>query len=206
MKTVTLVKNWVKGIAPEVLKNIHQNDINVAIYHRDVSVLEKEISHLLTRDIQLDSCGNIDTILDEVSKVIEQEEHQLILKDIQNLLELFKETTSAKGFRLVLATINSNMCRKFHMDVKDLRMLCTYSGPGTLWLTEDNIDRKALEAYRDNQSIVIDDNHIQQAKTGSVLMLKGTIYPKEGTKGAVHRSPTIEESGERRLLLRIDTK
>jgi len=206
MKMVTIVKNCVEGIAPEVLKNIHQNDINIAIYHRDVSVLEKEIDSLLTRDIQLDSCGNIDTILNEVSKVIEQEEYQLILQDIRNLLELFKETTNAKRFRLLLATINSNMCRKFHMDVNDLRMLCTYSGPGTLWLTEDNVDRKALEAYRDNQSIVIDDNHIQQVETGSVLMLKGTIYPKEGTKGAVHRSPTIEESGERRLLLRIDIK
>ncbi|MGK0427956.1 MAG: hypothetical protein ACJAUR_002072 [Ulvibacter sp.] len=36
-------------------------------------------------------------------------------------------------------------------------------------------------------------------------MLKGAIYLSEGTKAVVHRSPTIEESVETRLLLRIDT-
>ena len=89
--------------------------------------------------------------------------------------------------------------------MNDLRMLCTYSGPGTLWLKEDNIDREALHASTDNEPIALDERMIQQVRTGDLVILKGAIYPKEGTKAAVHRSPAIEESGERRLLLRIDT-
>jgi len=129
----------------------------------------------------------------------------MILQDIKNLLHHFKAITNAKSFRLLLATVNSNMCKKFHVDINDLRMLCTYGGPGTLWLTEDNINRKALNPYGTNQSIVIDTNSIKQAKTGAVIILKGAKYQKDATKAAVHQSPTIEESREKRLLLRIDT-
>ncbi|HAA11799.1 MAG TPA: hypothetical protein DCE41_08925, partial [Cytophagales bacterium] len=55
------------------------------------------------------------------------------------------------------------------------------------------------------EELVLDADSIQQAETGAVIILKGAIYPKEGTQAVLHRSPTIEESGERRLLLRIDT-
>lgn len=51
----------------------------------------------------------------------------------------------------------------------------------------------------------MDESEIQQAKMGSVIILKGSANPKEGTIAVVHRSPTIEKSSEHRLLLRIDT-
>jgi hypothetical protein len=127
------------------------------------------------------------------------------LKDIEHLLYIFTQITKANSFRLLLTTVNTNMCRRFHTDINDLRMLCTYSGPGTLWLTEDNINRKVLDTCGDNECIVLDESKVQQAPTGAVVILKGSIYPQEGAKAIIHRSPTIEESGQKRLLLRIDT-
>ena len=97
------------------------------------------------------------------------------------------------------------MCRRFHTDLNYIRMLCTYSGPGTMWLSENNLNRKALDDLDENDSIVINQNDIKQVDTGSVVILKGALYPREGTKAAVHRSPNIEESQQKRLLLRIDT-
>lgn len=88
----------------------------------------------------------------------------MIVQDIENLLHRFKEISDVKKFRLLLSKINTDMCRKFHTDINNLQMLCTYNGPGTLWLTEDNINRKALEMYADNELIVIDKNNIQQVK------------------------------------------
>ena len=167
--------------------------------------MEKEINSLLKQNIQLNSSGSINAILDEIIKVTELEEQAMLLQDIKNLLHLFKRITNTNSFQLLLATINTNMCTKFHTDRNNLRMLCTYSGPGTLWLKEDNINRKALDSYKNNQSIVIDKTSIEQAKTGSVIILKGTKYPKEATKAVVHRSPNIGQSGAKRLLLRIDT-
>lgn len=205
MKTTTIVKNWESGSTAEMLENIHKNNVNIAIYNRDISTLKKEVSNLLKQDITLKLSGDINAILSEITKVLELDEYQLLIQDIEHLLLLFKEISNVNSFRLLLATINTNMCRRFHSDNNDLRMLCTYSGPGTLWLTEDNINQKALNALEGNKSIVIDENKIQQAKTGSVVILKGAIYSKETTEAVVHRSPTIEETGEKRLLLRIDT-
>ncbi|MEL6124115.1 MAG: DUF1826 domain-containing protein, partial [Bacteroidota bacterium] len=107
--------------------------------------------------------------------------------------------------RLLLASVNTNMCRRFHTDINDVRLLCTYTGPGTLWLTNDNINRRALDSYDGNESIVMDPERIQQVPEGAIALLKGAMYPHHQTKAIVHRSPTIEESGEKRLLLRIDT-
>ena len=205
MKTTTIVENWKKGLSAEILRDIHQKDINIAIYNRNVNRFEKDANALLKRNIEFKSSGDITTILGEITKVINVDEFHMIIKDIEHLLSLFKEITGVKRFQLLIATINTNMCRRFHTDVNDLRILCTYAGEGTLWLTEDNIDRKALNTYQGNESIVINKDDIKQVETGDVIILKGTAYQNKTTKAIVHRSPTIEKS-EKRLLLRIDTE
>ena len=205
METNTSIKNWITGTNPNILENIHQKDVNITIYKRDINLLEKQINALLKLNIELKSTGDIDTIIHEISRIIKPNDFQLLLQDIKNLLSIFGNITGTKNLKLFLATINTNMCRKFHSDVNDLRMLCTYSGPGTLWLKEDNINRKALEAYKSNEAIVIDENTIQQVDTGAVTILKGSKYAGKTTKAVVHRSPTIEEKSQKRLLLRIDT-
>jgi len=205
MKMTTAAKNWAIGTTPKILKDIHRDDVNIAIYERNTSPLSNEINNLLEQNIEFRSSGDINSILDEITKTFKSDEFSLINQDIKDLLHLFNELTHAKSFRILLATINTNMCRKFHTDINDLRLLCTYSGPGTLWLTEDNINQKQLDASADNKDIVLEEDKIQQAKTGAVVILKGAIYPQEEAQPIVHRSPTIEESGEKRLLLRIDT-
>lgn len=205
MEISTSIKNWQIDKFPDILKNIHQKDVNIAIYERDTNLLKKEIENLLEQDIKFSTNGDIKTIVDSIKNTFCSNKLDLIKNDIINLLQLFNKISKAESYRLLLATINTNMCRKFHADVNDLRMLCTYSGEGTLWLTEDNINRKALSAHSDNKSIVIDNKKIKQVKTGAVVILKGAIYPQTGTKAIIHRSPTIEETGIKRLLLRIDT-
>lgn len=199
------VINWSIGTSPDSLANIHQKDVNISIYERNTRHMTKEINLLLQQDIELRASGTIDEILGALKEALSSIEFGQIIEDIHKLMKLFKEVSDAKSLRLLLATVNTNMCRRFHTDINDLRMLCTYSGPGTLWLTEDNANREALGSSDDDLSIAIEENKIQQVKTGSVVLLKGAIYPKDGTLAIIHRSPTIEESGEKRLLLRIDT-
>ena len=203
MKTAIAVKNWDIGITSKVLENIHQEDINITIYNRDINILENEINNLIVNDINFNLNGNIDSILNELKK-LGLSNYPKLLKDINNLLVLFKSASGSKKFQLLLATINKDMCKKFHMDNNHLRMLCTYMGPGTLWLKEDNINREALNAYKTNKHIVINENNIEQTNTGAVTILKGATYSKEETNAIVHRSPSIEKNGEKRLLLRID--
>jgi hypothetical protein len=205
LQTQIINKNWEIGTTPMTLDKINKKEVNIAIYDRDISSLTKEVKKLLCMNIELRFNGSIETILNSISTTIDHEIFGSIIKDIHQLLKLFGETSDSNSFRLLLASVNSNMCQKFHTDINDLRMLCTYYGPGTLWLTDDNINRQALNSFGDEECIALDESKIQQAGTGSAIILKGAIYLSEGTKAVVHRSPTIEESVETRLLLRIDT-
>ena len=205
MKTSLTSKNWVRGKTPAILERIHEVDVNIALFDRDISAISKEIAFLIQRDIELRSCGSIDTMVNAISDSKDLEGCETIKGDIKDLIHLFGDISGAKEVRIFLATVKNSMCRKFHTDINDLRMLCTYSGPGTLWVREDDWGSAALEAYEESEDGVIDERHVEQAETGSVVLLKGAIYPKEGAKAILHRSPTIEENVDKRLLLRVDT-
>lgn len=200
------VQNWVIGNEPHVLENIIQKDISISVYNREIDAMHSEIQDLLNTNIDFRSSGTTEEIITELVQLenFSNSNGQLI-EDIKSQLSQFEQISGSSSFRLFLGTVNTNMCRKFHTDINDLRMLCTYSGPGTLWLTEDNINRNALNNKGDENDMVIDESKVRQAEEGTILILKGAIFPQENTKAAVHRSPTIEETGERRLLLRIDT-
>jgi len=195
------------GNKESTLAEIHLANKNISIYEREISALQPEIKQVLNQSVDFSISGDVQKIETALKTYFSTHfsDCLTLLEDIRKLLDLFNNVTKASSYRLLLATVNTNMCRRFHTDINDLRMLCTYRGQGTLWLTEDNINRSALDSSKDNEYIVINENKIQQVSTGSVALLKGAIYPKEGTRAIVHRSPTIEESGEKRLLLRIDT-
>lgn len=200
----TIIKNWAVDTSPEGLKDIHESEVNIAIYERNTTAFSNEVNDLLEQDIEVKLSGDIDTIMKGIVEKINPNKYHLITQDIKSLIRLFQDVTNVKSVRLLFATVNTNMCRKFHTDINTLRMLCTYSGPGTLWLTDDNINRKALSVHRNEENIALQESEIRQVRTGDVCILKGAMYPGEAN-AVVHRSPTIEETGEKRLLLRIDT-
>jgi len=195
--------NAVIGTKLKVLHNIHLQEKNIAIYHRDIFHLQSDITTCMKGKIEFRKSGS----LPEIQAALESEIPNCkdLIHDIVSLIKVFGELTENSTFKVLLSTVNSNMCRRFHTDINDLRLLCTYSGQGTLWIPEEFVNREALNSCGDNECILRDASQVQQVPTGSVAIIKGAIYPKEGTKACVHRSPSIEESGETRLLLRIDT-
>ena len=102
-----------------------------------------------------------------------------------------------------LKVISDNACHKFHTDGYSLRLFTTYLGKGTQWLPENNVNRNALG--KTNELIVKDSNRIQQMETMEVGILKGEPRMERRTAhGIVHRSPEIEPTGEKRVILRVD--
>ena len=202
MESTIITKNWASGDAPEVLEEIHRNEVNIALFNRLSQPWKTEVAKLLKKDFQLKSSGTPQTIVDTIAQFDELHDSPLLKADIKMLFNHFTQLIKSDTYRLFLATISNDMCRKFHTDINDLRMLCTYQGPGTLWLTEDNINYQAT----DDEQLVIDKSQVQQAQTGTVVVLKGAIYPQDGAKAILHRSPSITDSNEKRLLLRIDTE
>lgn len=198
-------ENWKIGSTPDILKEIKSKEINIVLYEREIPELSLEINRLLKTDVNLNFSGEIHSISEKIQEELPLNQFKLINQDIQKLLLNFNEITGSTNFKLLFKTITTNMCRKFHTDINDLRMLCTYSGPGTLWLTNDNINQKALKTNPNQEYIVLNNHQIKQAKTGAVVLLKGALFPQKNNKAILHRSPPIENRKEKRLLLRIDT-
>ena len=208
-RTKASSSNVVYAATPQALWAIHQPEKNIAIYQRPFSHLTAEVDAILDglKD-PLRMSGSPQEIsiqLDEWSIESNEKSLQHWKEDVRQWIQIFAELAESNSLRVLVASINNNMCRRFHTDINDLRLLCTYSGPGTLWLPDEIINRSALNGDGDNDSIVMNEHMVQQAQTGDIVILKGAIYPAPHTKACVHRSPTIEESGLTRLLLRIDT-
>ncbi|MEM6964653.1 MAG: DUF1826 domain-containing protein [Bacteroidota bacterium] len=202
LKTISKFDNAVISDDSTILDDIHMTNKNIAIFQREIAPLKEGLDQASQQSIECKVSGTVEEISTALNTYFANElpAQKVLLEDILSLLALFQRVSKGDSFRFFLATIHNNMCRKFHTDINSLRLLCTYVGPGTIWLPEAAIDHKALRAKASD--IVLHKDLIQQAKTGDVVILKGALYPE--AEAIIHRSPTIEESGEKRLLLRID--
>ena len=90
------------------------------------------------------------------------------------------------------------------MDIYEMRMVSTYVGQGTMWLTQDNVNDLALQQGGDNEAIVRNEADIQQLDPYDVAILKGALHPNCDNGGIVHRSPAIENGNQKRIFLRVD--
>ena len=189
----------------KILQEIHLKTKNIAIYQRQMELSEKEVAQAVKQTIDFRANGKKEEITASLcnyfANVIPKQ--NALLEDILDLFELFIQVTKISSFRIILASVDDNMCPRFHTDNNQLRMLCTYVGPGTLWLPDCAVDRKAYMSGKRNQDIVLDESFIQQVETGNVAILKGGLYPE--STPLLHRSPLIEKRKEKRLLLRIDS-
>lgn len=131
-------------------------------------------------------------------------------KDIEQLVGIWTSLAKTPTVQASIATVETNKCRRFHADYKPLRLVCTYAGPGTEWVDDADAVRGALgvEGVQfdvANAHIVPRAARIQRARPGDVVLLKGELFAGNAGRGAVHRSPPIEQSGERRLVLTLDS-
>jgi hypothetical protein len=130
--------------------------------------------------------------------------------DVRRWLELFCAITGATKVRASFGLVMDDKCRRFHADFIALRLLCTYTGPGTEWLPQEAVDQEALGRpfacpYEANESIVRDARAIRRARPFDVLVLKGEAYPGAHGRGLVHRSPPLGDTGQRRIVLTLTT-
>src|SRR3989344_5468187 len=110
-----------------------------------------------------------------------------IARCIEDLASRFASLMQCETVRVRLEGVTGNACRKVHADYTDLRLICTLAGPGTDYTLEDD-----------------PDGPLQRISAGLVGLFKGHEFGA-GHKPCLHRSPPIEDSGERRLVLVIDT-
>ncbi|MEM7484922.1 MAG: DUF1826 domain-containing protein [Bacteroidota bacterium] len=199
-----LEDNAVIGDDKRILRDIHLKSKNIAVYERSIESLKTGLNQLVMQPIEYRVNGTVEEITNSLStyftKVLPK--HTDLMEDILNLLKLFEQITEVSSFQVSLAKISTTMCPRFHADNNELRMLCTYHGPGTQWLPNYAVNRKAYLSGKDNQKILADENLARQVDTGAVVILKGALYWESNP--ILHRSPNIEKKAKGRILLSID--
>ena len=130
-------------------------------------------------------------------------------RDVEALIARFAALAGVDHVEAHLGTVAHDKCRKLHADHVGLRLLCTYSGPGTRWLPESAAVRAALVPSNDgpdeaNARVAPDLDLVRSLRAGDVGVLKGDAWPGNHGHGAIHQSAPIAARGLRRLLLKLD--
>ena len=127
-----------------------------------------------------------------------REGHQRLVDDLALLTEILCDLIDCPAVGLRVTRVDRAMCPKWHVDRVPMRMLCTYDGPGTEWLEDQGVAHVELSAP------AVADGARQQAIAGEVVLLKGTLWQNNNSKGAIHRSPTIAPGCGPRTLVSLD--
>jgi len=125
----------------------------------------------------------------EISDTPDCDERDRFIDDGAGLADGFAAIMNAPYLRLRFDAVNSNACRKFHIDAITARLICTYRGTGTQY----GISTDGTEPKR-----------VFTVPTGAPILLRGTAWPETPRAGLLHRSPPIEGTGETRLVLVLD--
>lgn len=104
---------------------------------------------------------------------------------------------------------DSATCPRFHVDRTGLRLLCTYRGPGTEWLADEDADRSRLGAGADGRpdacsGLLRAGARIHTVPPRAVALLKGSAWPGNADRGAIHRSPAVPRGTGPRVLAALD--
>lgn len=117
--------------------------------------------------------------------------------DIVDKADMMAQLTGASDLRVRLDAIDDDHCRKFHVDNVRLRLVTTYRGPGTEWISPRLASTLAPGS-------VPPDDAIRHLPRGHVAVMRGGKGATPDRPGVLHRSPAIAGTGVARLLLAIN--
>ena len=209
----TFPVSWVSEESSTVLSKAGSPGVNVCVWRRTLSSALDRWLRMSASDWQLDAHAIVSNGLGVAEALLGHRadcaELRVWREDIAELTRLFLAITKATALKASLVTVVSDKCRKFHVDYKPLRLVCTYVGPGTEWAEDAAVNRAAMgheESCFDtaNARIVQQPDRIERARAGDVVVLKGERFPGNQGRGGVHRSPPIEHIMARRIVFTLD--
>lgn len=183
----------VEGRDPDVLTRIADPAVQLAIWSRRRSPMLDWIDRL-----EWDAIDDIDApitgpdFLPAIKRLLCDADYprtvqgERLVSEIEGQAMRFAQLMDCLDLRLRLEVIETDACRKFHMDYVRARLLMTLAGEGTQW-----IEVKAQP-----------DAPVHQLAVGDVAIFKGRLDAEE--PAILHRSPPIAGTRGRRLLLALD--
>jgi hypothetical protein len=162
---------------------IAEPDCSIVLEVREQPLAASDINALLAKaPFTQKAAGN----LQEVRAALADLPQSLQL-DIASLVERFMALMQVDAVRVRVEGVTSNACKKVHADYTDVRLITTYAGPGTDYAPHGDADCC-----------------LEQVPTGAVALFKGRLFAPNHA-ACMHRSPPIEGTEAKRLVLVIDT-
>ncbi|PYD10714.1 MULTISPECIES: DUF1826 domain-containing protein [Pseudomonas syringae group] len=198
-----------QGDTPDVLGDILQDGVNLALWQRqlpahieDFGALLLSMGEPLAESMILEVQGgevepDLSALATGYSDLLG---YQGFIADVSWLVSAYACLLGAECVGLRLRVLDKAMCPRFHVDHVPVRLITTYGGVGSQWLHEGVMDRKQL-GHLDAEPT--DAAHIQQINSGEVALLKGERWHGNEGFGLIHRSPQLLRN-ERRLILTLD--
>lgn len=132
--------------SPEELSLIQQPDCAAAIWQRHpLPTFQRWIDEL---DPDLLPCARLITRPDRIPNAVREvcdstgtpdcAERNRLIDDVGALASIFACLMRPPWLRLRFDVVNTNACRKFHVDAVTARLICTYRGTGTEYGTGQN--------------------------------------------------------------------
>lgn len=199
----------VKSFHQDVLADIYQHNINMAVWQRPLGPLSKYADSLLVSapNFVFKSQGNSDQLNATLTKLLPDAQHKaLFVEDVTLLVDMFACLFDLKEVGLRLNVLSSAMCPRFHVDKIPCRLVSTYAGSGSEWLHEAHVIRDQLGLgghVADHNSGLHEKGRVNQLKAGDVALMKGDEWPTSLGRGVVHRSPSASFESKR-LFLSLD--
>lgn len=189
------------GESPEILRRIDEPGVALAIWRRRpdpaftrwIDALPPD--HLPGLRARVAASDVTAAVLDacESSGLADQPMRTRLAEDAGALAAICAEILDSPFLGIRLDVIDTDACRRFHMDRVRARLLCTYRGSGTEYGLAGPGGTDPARPER-----------LGRAEAG---LFRGSLWPA-GISGTgpclVHRSPPIAGSGETRLLLVLD--
>lgn len=200
------------GTEASVLTHIYQPTHNMVVWQRSVSsTLKAGISTFFHQNSRFQYSHTLTPSKAESTLVKALADFPCAVELSQNIAELVDMfcclfDLGQTGLRL--AMLDKAMCPRFHVDHVPCRLVTTFVGVGSEWLEEPGLDRTRLGAGNNGlpdhaSGLFPNTAHIQRAKEGDVLLLKGERWEGNEGFGIVHRSPNIN-ANDKRLVLTLD--
>lgn len=209
VKTPSRTLHQHQGATPQTLTRILEDDVNLAVWKRQLPAHIAEFGHLLlSLNEPLAQSFSFELADDDAQPSLQElasgfsdlEGYEGFIADVSWLVSAFACLLGAKRIGLRLRALDKAMCPRFHVDHVPVRLITTYAGIGSQWLKEGVMDRRKLGQAEAEPDV---DSQIQQIDSGDVALLKGEKWHGNEGCGLIHRSP-LPPAGERRLILTLD--
>lgn len=117
--------------------------------------------------------------------------------DIAFLGRLFSELTGATSLAVRLEAVDDDACSRFHADNLSYRLVTTYRGAGTEWVSP-------RDAHLVQDGKLSDPSACRRLERGWVGALRGAKGATPDVPAVLHRSPPVRSPDAVRLFLAID--